>query len=820
MNSILDILDGNIPALDSEVKDYIGSLIEAALEDGDCDSLSETMKEFLSEETSQQIIDELRTLTVANDPVSSASVPSPGLLSHQSPPSSPQLLPTTLDEIGDEFNSSPLSTKPPDGTATKSKLKQRKESRLAKKKGKSSNRAQTLTPTENNHGLVDDDHASAWTECKASNKLWGGKGKGGRGIRITGDNFEAIHLPTVSICYEGNELLVDSKMDIIKGHRYALLGRNGVGKSTLLKQIESGGIPGLPRGLVVRMVKQQVEGKDDETTLQALVNADQFRTELLEEQEKLEKEMDDGVNMEHNAQRLSELAVELDAIDSDNAEQRALDILKGLSFSDDMIHSTTAKLSGGWRMRLALAQALFVPYSDLLLLDEVTNHLDLNGMSWLERHLTDESRQDSLTLICVSHDRSFLDAVCTDVIVMEHKRLTYHSGNYSDYRQKMTEKAARESQILDAAERQRSKAEAFVQKQQQSKKSSDPNKQRQAKMIKEKKMERIGNYREDGKRYKLNSLKKLSEDYVRLAQKVQIEVDDPVVKIRLPDPVWPPSIADGSPLISLEDLGFAYVNGDRGDSKVLLRKVTANVTRKTKVAIVGRNGCGKTTLMKLLLGEIAPTQGKIWVHPNIRVKSISQYSVEELEQYSQLTVVQYAEDQFASGSASSEVISKASGNVRQYLGAFGLGGSHAHRLIEKLSGGERMRLCFATALADSPHILLLDESTNHVDLETLDSLAEALRVFKGAILMVSHNQAFLGNFCNELWAIDDKTGTVSISKNDTESFDELFSQYRSRVLTSGGRGALSRQRERQVKAGMAKQAAKQMATAKTNTALL
>eukprot|EP00804_Cyclotella_cryptica_P003193 CCRYP_013783-RA/>CCRYP_013783-RA protein AED:0.28 eAED:0.28 QI:0/0/0/1/1/1/2/0/386 len=380
MNLILDILDGNIPALDSEVKDYIRSLIEAALEDGDGESLSETVKEFLSEETSQQIIDELQTLTVMNDPMSSASAPSLGLLSHQSPPSLPELLPTTLDKFGDEFNSSPLPTKPSHRTATKSKLKQRKESRLAKKKGKSVNHAQTLTLTENNHGLVNDDHATPQEECKASNKLWGGRGQ---------------------------------------------------------------------------------------------------------EQDKLEKEMDDGVNMEHNAQRLSELAVELDAIDSDNTEQRALDILKGLSFSDDMIHSTTAKLSGGWRMCLALAQALFVPYSDLLLLDKVTNHLNLNGMSWLERYLTDESRQDSLTLICVSHVRSFLDDVCTDVIVMEHKRLTYHSGNYSDYQQKMSEKNVRESQIPDAAERQRSKAEAFVQKQQQSKKSSDPNKQRQAKMIEE-----------------------------------------------------------------------------------------------------------------------------------------------------------------------------------------------------------------------------------------------------------------------------------------------------------------------------------------------
>jgi ATPase subunit of ABC transporter with duplicated ATPase domains len=569
------------------------------------------------------------------------------------------------------------------------------------------------------------------------------------------------------------------------------------------------------------MVRQQVEGASDKTTLEALVEADEYRTELLEEQERIEAEMDAGRNMEENAQRLSELAVELDVIDADNAEQRALEILRGLSFSKEMIHCATASLSGGWRMRLALAQALFVPYIDLLLLDEVTNHLDLHGMAWLENYLTDERRQKALTMICVSHDRSFLDSVCTDVIVMEHKRLAYHSGNYSDYRQKMQEKASREAQILDAAERQRTKAEAFVQKQQQqSKKSADPNKQRQAKMIKEKKMERIGNYREDGKRYKLNSLKKLSEDYVRLAQKVVIEADDPVVRIRLPDPTWPPSVAGESPLISLEDVSFAYAKDNNHDANYVLRQVTMNVTKTTKVAVVGRNGCGKTTLLKLLLGDLSPSKGAIRIHPNIRIKSISQYSVEELEQFAHLTVVQYAEEYFASGSASSEVISKASGNVRQYLGAFGLGGSHAHRQIAKLSGGERMRLCFATALADSPHVLLLDESTNHVDLETLDSLAEALCAFKGAIVMVSHNQGFLSNFCNELWAVDEISGTVSVSKNDTESFDDLFSQYRSRVLSSGGKGALNRQRERQVKAGMARQAAKQRATATTNTALL
>ena len=711
----------------------------------------------------------------------------------------------------------------------KSKIQLRKEARLQKRaahknknKGSSTTNNNLESSSKKSLDLVNDDHSSAWKECQESNKLWGGRGHGGRGIRLSGNNFQTIHLPSVSLSYEGNELLVESTMDIVKGHRYGLLGRNGVGKSTLLKQLEAGGIPGLPQGMVVRMVKQQVEGRDDQTTLHALVEADEYRTSLLEEQKLIERKMEEGLNLQENAQKMVDVVVELDAIDADNAEKRALDILKGLNFTPDMIHGPTANLSGGWRMRLALAQALFAPYSDLILLDECTNHLDLHGMAWLEKYLTNESRQGDLTLICVSHDRNFLDAVCTDIVVMEFKRLTYHVGNYSDYKHQMQEKAARESQILDATERQRSKAMDFVQKQQQSKKSIDPNKQRQAKMVKEKKLDRIGNYREDGKRYKLNSLKKLSEDYVRLAQKVVIEVDDPVVKLKFPDPTWPPSVMDGSPIIKLEDVSFSYASSNCEDeSAKLLRHITVNLTKQTKVAVVGKNGCGKTTFLKLIMGElggVGSMQGKLWVHPNIRMRHVTQYSVEALEKFAQKTVVQYAEEVLSSGSASSAVIAKASGNVRQYLGAFGLGGSHAHRLIAKLSGGERMRLCFATVLSDEPHVLLLDESTNHIDLETLDSMADALRAFSGAVVMVSHNQGFLSGFCNELWALDG--GRISVSQDDAESFDELFHKYRCNALSSTTTGASNRQKERQMKSGMAKQAAKQRVDTSFSTALL
>ena len=320
----------------------------------------------------------------------------------------------------------------------------------------------------------------------------------------------------------------------------------------------------------------------------------------------------------------------------------------------------------------------------------------------------------------------------------------------------------------------------------------------------------------DGKRYKLNSLKKLSEDYLRLAQKVVIEQDDPVIKLKFPDPDWPAGVSESSPLIRLDEVSFGFSK----NGPFLLRDVTLHLTRESKVALVGRNGCGKTSLLRLMTGDVDTTAGKIkgdlWRHPSLRIGHVTQYSVEELEEFSRMTVVEFAEEKFTSGRASSSIIAGASGNIRQYLGAFGLGGAHAHRLIGKLSGGERMRLCFATVLADQPHVLFLDESTNHVDLETLDSMAAALKAFQGAVLMVSHNQGFLSGFCSELWVLEN--GRVRISHNDTDSFDELFSQYRSHVTSSSA--ASTRNHERRIKTDLANRAAKQSVSTKHNTTLL
>ena len=408
--------------------------------------------------------------------------------------------------------------------------------------------------------------------------------------------------------------------------------------------------------------------------------------------------------------------------------------------------------------------------------------MDLRGLQWLIQYLTKDNKR---TTIVVSHDRNFLDAVCTNIMHLSHHKLKNHAGNFSEFERQREEKATREAQILDASERKRSKAQSFVQKQQAmaNKKSADPKKQRQAKMIKDKKLDRIGNYREDGKRYKLFSLKAMGEEYVRLAQKVESEVDDLVAAIKFPDPVWPPGISENDPIIIMDRFTFDY--SDQAESP-LLRNTTLELHRGSKVALVGANGMGKSTVVKLVGQEMNAQdyyhQGRLWHHPNIRIGYIDQYSVENLEEFAHQTVLDYAKERFESAKASKDIISKASGNVRQYLGAFGLGGHHALQLIGQLSGGERMRLCFATVMADAPHVILGDESTNHIDFETLESMSLALNEYKGTILMVSHNQGFLSGFCNELWVLENRT--IAVNHRDTESFDELFTEYRATATST------------------------------------
>mmetsp|Transcript_22728 Transcript_22728/g.52096 ORF Transcript_22728/g.52096 Transcript_22728/m.52096 type:complete len:651 (-) Transcript_22728:46-1998(-) len=637
------------------------------------------------------------------------------------------------------------------------------------------------------------------------------------------------------------------------------MGRNGVGKSTLLQKMTS--MPGFPSSLRVVTVSQNVEvgsySAIDYLTGAASKDDERVTKTMEEERDSLESVLEDPHcdphEIERAAERLSIIYDEMEAaekrktesseIDDDGDEKgrraRAASILRGLEFSKERMEVPTSLLSGGWRMRLLLARALFAsdPAPDLLLLDEPTNHLDLHAVVWLGSYLSIRS----ITAIIVSHDAAFLDEVCTDMIHMHHKRLDHYKGNYSDYRRVVEEKTLREGSILDAAERQKERAKTFVEKTQRkmaSKKSQDPNRLKQAKTVREKKMDRIGKYRVDGKRYKEFSLAKLSESHLRISQKVIVEQEEvkPIhFKLNIND-IDSIAGSDQENLLTLYDLSFGY---HKGSSSPILHNLTLQIASGSKIAVVGCNGTGKTTLLRILAGEVEP-----WscngvkssssldhrISPYLRRVHLTQHHVEALALESERTVLDFAGERLrrAGGAKTSSLSSSSTPlfdggtdlNVRSYLGRFGLGSSrHVHRRVVELSGGERMRLALAAVLADhansasSQHVmLLLDEPTNHLDLETLDALSGALREFVGAVVIVSHNQQFLCGFCNELWIVED--GYVCLQKGNRDnradddqdaqkSFGDLFAAYKNEVLG----GMQKRSNRRSERAVMAKKAA-------------
>jgi ABC-type multidrug transport system ATPase subunit len=465
---------------DSGVRDYVLQVLQDEDSYDDPEQLVETLQSFLCNATDepqpvQALIDAL--LAACRGGINGSAFESP-----------PALTAVPLPLV-----SSPLGNHPKQGSDEE---KEQGDSMASNRKGHASKRRQrkreaktrsqnaASTPSStvpNNESIFLEDDASAWQDCREQRTVWGGRGRGGRGEYAAAVNSiqSNIHLSGMTLTNPAADLLQNATMDIVRGHRYGLIGRNGVGKTSLLQRLVSKTIPGIPADMRIMSVQQQIDGSD-ESALQTLVKSDTDRAMLIQEQEAVEDRMQDDAIMEEESMRIAErlegIVGEMDAISADTAEQRALEILMGLQFATEMINGPTHNLPGGWRMRLALAKALFVT-SDLMLFDECTNHLDLHGLDWLIQFL---NKNTDRTLIVVSHDRAFLDDICTDIVVMENQKLKYHVGNYSEYDRQQEEKTSRESQILDAADRQRTKAQAFIQKQQAAanKKSADPNKQR------------------------------------------------------------------------------------------------------------------------------------------------------------------------------------------------------------------------------------------------------------------------------------------------------------------------------------------------------
>ncbi|XP_028762920.1 ABC transporter F family member 4 [Neltuma alba] len=561
------------------------------------------------------------------------------------------------------------------------------------------------------------------------------------GENDTDANVKDVTIENFSVSARGKELLKNASVKISHGKRYGLVGPNGKGKSTLLKLLAWRKIP-VPKNIDVLLVEQEVVG-DDKTALEAVVSANEELVKTRQEVALLQNassvdesgDKDDGYE-DDAGEKLAELYEKLQLMGSDAAEAQASKILAGLGFTKDMQARATKSFSGGWRMRISLARALFVQPT-LLLLDEPTNHLDLRAVLWLEEYLCRWKK----TLVVVSHDRDFLNTVCNEIIHLHDLKLYIYRGNFDDFESGYEQRRKEMNKKFEIYDKQMKAAKRSGNRVQQEK-VKDRAKFAAAKEAAKSKGKGKGKVDED-------------DTPADVPQKWR----DYSVEFHFPEPT-----ELTPPLLQLIEVSFSYPK--RPDFR--LSNVDVGIDMGTRVAIVGPNGAG---MLNLLAGDLSPTEGEVRRSQKLRIGRYSQHFVDLLTMDE--TPVQYLlrlhPDQ--------EGLSKQEA-VRAKLGKFGLP-SHNHLTpIVKLSGGQKARVVFTSISMSKPHILLLDEPTNHLDMQSIDALADALDEFTGGVVLVSHDSRLISRVCDDeersqIWVVED--GTVKF-------FDGTFEDYKDELL--------------------------------------
>ena len=507
-------------------------------------------------------------------------------------------------------------------------------------------------------------------------------------------------------------LLENASASIFPGQKVGIIGRNGCGKSTLFAAIKGEIAPELgsltvPRNFKISAVSQQTPSLDI-SALDYVKQGDKDLTELLAQKEK--------AYAENNGEKIALIEDKLGIAGVWTIDSRAKILLHGLGFAEDEMQKAVKEFSGGWRMRLNLAQALIYK-SDVLLLDEPTNHLDLDTIIFLENYL----KSFEGTILCISHDRDFLDTFCSHILHFESNHLVMYTGNYSDYERLRAERIKNEKANRRREEASLAHMQDFV--------------------------ERF--------RYKASKAKQAQSmlkaiDRLKLTAVTQ---EESPYHIKFADPERTVDI-----IADLKELDCGYSEND-----IILKKVNLMLIAGDRIGLLGRNGQGKSTLIKTLCSVLKPVHGTVTLGKGIKIGYFAQHELDQLS--GQMSALDHlrAIDHNAKEK-----------DLRTFLGSFSFSGDKATQKVEDMSGGEQARLALAIVAYQKPNLLLLDEPTNHLDLDMREALSLALSTYKGALILVSHDRHLLEAIADKLWLIDD--GKVSEFNGDLNDYQEFLNK--------------------------------------------